>query len=456
MGLFNKKKAKEDKLEAKRNEALQKVKNGDMSGLEEYSYDKEIVLEAILHSKENITGTIALFLQNGDEDVVVALLDRGWGRDWSYYDEKIQNNPNILEIYLRHGGSLKNATINEDLFLNHKSLALLSFKIPQVSEDLRKRIVEKFNDDFDVALEAVSDSGKYFSLLSATLKSQYGIIIQAVRTYPSIIFEVDKIWMSDARVVKTLLKSLLAKLQVEKAFLLKEALSILLFVGNSAKEPEISQLKKDILIQMISRQPDIIIQFDHVIQNDPQILQIYLNYGGDYRKLSLLKVETLNQNMNLALEFVKRGGKDIYEDLDPSLKNNLEIAYQAIQIDRSCIHLVTDKLILVSLLKKDPSLRQIMKPEVFKEVNALLCKENQDDFNKEVLKNESIQKQQAEEIASLKTAILNEQIYNQQSALLKKQESIIAKQAEEIAQLKEMLSNLVHGEEKETQSGKKM
>ncbi len=421
MGLFNKKKTKEDKLEAKRNEVLQKVKNGDMSGLEEYSYDKEIVLEAILNSKENITGTIALFLQNGDEDVVVALLDRGWGRDWSYYDEKIQNNPNILEIYLRHGGSLKNATINEDLFLNHKSLALLSFKIPQVSEDLRKRIVEKFNDDFDVALEAVSDSGKYFSLLSATLKSQYGIIIQAVRTYPSIIFEVDKIWMSDARVVKTLLKSLLAKLQVEKAFLLKEALSILLFVGNSAKEPE-----------------------------------IYLNYGGDYRKLSLLKVETLNQNMNLALEFVKRGGKDIYEDLDPSLKNNLEIAYQAIQIDRSCIHLVTDKLILVSLLKKDPSLRQIMKPEVFKEVNALLCKENQDDFNKEVLKNESIQKQQAEEIASLKTAILNEQIYNQQSALLKKQESIIAKQAEEIAQLKEMLSNLVHGEEKETQSGKKM
>lgn len=455
MDLFNTKKSKKDKLEKKRQEVLQKVKNGDMSGLKDYGHDKEIVLEAIQNSKENIVNDIALFLQNGDEDVVIALLNKGWGKDWAYYDEKIQNNPHILEIYLSHGGSLENAQINENLFLNNKALALLSFKIPEVKEDLRKRIVERFNDDFDVALEGMSDSGKYFVLLNGALKNQYGIIVHAVKTYPATIFNVDKMWLSDVRVVKTLLKSLLAKLQVDRTYSEKEALSIFLLLGDSAKDSEICQLKKDIIVQIISRQPDSIVHFDSTIQNDPQILEIFLNYGGNYRNLSLLKVETLNNNFKLALEFVKKGGRDIFEDLDLSLKNNSQIAYQAIQMDKSCIHLVTDRLTLVSLLKKDPSLRQIMKPEVFKEVNALLFKEREEEFRKIKEENEVTQNRQQQEKEALTRAIQNETTYLENWKMLEDQRKIIEAQGKEIDALKNMLSSLIKSEDEALQSGKK-
>lgn len=463
MGLFNLfnikkakiKKTKEDKLEEKRQEVLQKVKNGDMSGLKDYGHDKEIVLEAIQNSQENIVSDIALFLQNGDEDVVTALLNRGWGKDWAYYDEEIQNNPRILEIYLSHGGSLENAQINENLFLNDKALALLSFKIPKITEDLRKRIVERFNDDFDVALEGMIDSGKYFFLLNDALKNQYGIIVHAVKTYPAAIFNVNEMWLSDVRVVKTLLKSLLAKLQVDRTYSEKEALSIFLLLGDSAKDPEICQLKKDIIIQIILRQPDSIVHFDSTIQNDPQILEIFLNYGGDYRKLSLLKVETLNHNFKLALEFVKKGGKDIFEDLDLSLQNNPQIAYQAIQMDKSCIHLVTDRLALVSLLKKDPTLRQIMKPEVFKEVNVLLFKEREEEFRKIEEENEATQNRQQQEKEALTRAIQNETAYLENWKMLEEQKKIIDEQNKEIAALKNMLSSLIKSQDEALQSGKK-
>ena len=80
MGLFNLEKKKQEKLKAQRDKALQEVKAGNLENLKKYGHDKEIVLEAIQNSKENITSEIALFLQNGDEDVVCALLDRGWGK----------------------------------------------------------------------------------------------------------------------------------------------------------------------------------------------------------------------------------------------------------------------------------------------------------------------------------------------------------------------------------------
>ncbi len=463
MGLFNLEKKKQEKLKAQRDKALQEVKAGNLENLKKYGHDKEIVLEAIQNSKENITSEIALFLQNGDEDVVCALLDRGWGKTWDCYDEKIQNNPQILEKYLKQGGTLNKETIketiNESLFLNHKSLALLSFKIPQIEEELRRRIVEAFNDDFDVALEGVGFSGEYICLLNEKLRNQYGILASAVKTYPDAIFLVDKTWVSDVRVVKNLLKGILGKLQTDRTYLLKRAVEVLAFIGNYAKDPEIIQLKKEITIQMITMQPDSIVFFGNDIQNNPEMLMLFLNQGGNYKNLSLLKKETLNYNPNLALEFVKRGGKDIFEDLDPSLRNNFQIASVAIQLDKSCARFITDKMVLMNLLKQDHSLQQFIEPELFNEVDALLFENEKADFDEEIQKNDLIQEKQKEELEKLKTMVANEQAARERRQELEAQKETIAKQQAEIAALKEMLNSLMNPPEQkdaEKESGKKL
>ncbi len=447
MGLFNAKKTKPkktklNKSEIQREEVLTKIRSGDLSDLRSYGHDKEIVLEAIRNSTEDISGDIAIFLQNSDEEVVSAFLDRGWLKPWSYYDETIQNNPYILEKYLNQGGILNEAEVNESFFLNDKTFALLAFKNPGVKEDLRERIIERFNDDFDVALEGVSTSGKYYTLLSDALKNQYGILASAVKTYPGAIFSANKMWLSDVRIVKILFRIVLEKLQVDTNFTIKSALSILLYVGDFAKDPEIIQLRKNIIIQIISKQPDTIIHFGSIIQNDPQILTVFLNYGGDYRKLSYLRVETLNNNMRLALEFIKKGGRDIFEDLDLSLRNNPQIAYEAIQIDKSCIHLVTDEFTLAFLLKKDDSLRQIMDSEVFKRVDAFILNEDREDFYAKIKENAFIQKKQQEQLSRLQTAITNEQVYQRNRDVLTRQEQLILEQKEEIENLKRQLAEL--------------
>lgn len=444
MGLFNLEKRKQNKLNAKRFEALQKVRAGNLENLKEYGHDKEIVLEAIQNSKENIASEIALFLQNGDEDVVCALLDRGWGKTWDCYDEKIQNNPQILEKYLNQGGTLNKESINETLFLNHKSLALLSFKIPQIEEELRKSIVEKFNDDFDVALEGVRFSGEYICLLNEELRNQYGILTSAIKTYPEAIFLVDKTWVSDVRVVKNLLKGILGKLQTDATYPLKRIVEVLAFIGNYAKDPEILQLKKEIITQMIKKQPGNIVFFGIEIQNDPEMLMLFLNQGGNYQNLSLLKEETLNHNPNLALEFVKRGGKDIFEGLDSSLQNNFQIASAAVQMDKSCVGLITDKRVLMNLLKKDRSLQQFIKPELFNEVDALLFENEKADFDAEIEENRSLQQKQQEELETLRNMVINEQVAQERRKELEYQKEVIAKQQAEIAALKEMLNRLIN------------
>lgn len=442
MGLFNAKEKKQKQLEMNREEVLQKIKKGDMSELRQYGHDKEIVLEAIQNSTENITEDIALFLQNSDEDVVCALLERGWGKSWSQYDEKIQNNPYILEIYLTHGGSLKSGEIIEPFFLYYKSLALLSFKIPEMLEDLRVKIVSQFDNDIDVGKEAVCYRGEYIEFLSDEVKNQYVVISNAIKTYPRAIFSVDKMWVSDVRIVETLLKTILSRVQVDTNYPLNEVINILLFIGESAKSPEITKLKNDIIVQVISRDPNSIICFDATVQNNPQILEIFLNYGGDYHKLTHIKIETLNNNINLAIEFVKRGGKDIFEDLNSSLQNNFKVASAAIQKDKSCACLVTDILVLRDLLKLDPSIRQFMDPEVFDKTDALMFEEDKEQFSMKTSENDSIQKSQQEELKYLKNAVENEKLYQERSKKLIEQEETITKQQAEIEFLKQELARL--------------
>ncbi len=442
-----KKKKKEEERQKQREEVLSNIKEGDLSQLKDYGYDKEIVLEAISHSTEDISSDIALFLQNGDKDVALALIDRGWIKSWDCYSEQLQTDPMFLNAYIKKGGNVKDVRIGVEFFLNDRELALLSFQLPNLLSQTRRQIIEKYNDDYQIGLEGVQYCGEYFELLSDRLQHEYGIIKMAIKKRPLIILKLDKIWMRDNRIVEALLRSILEKMEEDPNYSLEDAISILLFIGNSAQTPEIHELKREVALHIISRSPNSLSRFDESVQNDPQVLMTYLQYGGkvDSAILPLLKIGTLNANKGLALEFIRKAGKYIFEDLDVVLQNHLQIAREAVKKDPLCIQCVTNKETLKTLLKEIPTLRQFIDPQIFKEIAGEIYQDEKEILKKESDENNIIVKKQQKELDELRSVLENELIYQEKRSELEEQSRVIEEQQREIDALKRQLA-LLRGE----------